>query len=121
MQMDQSSHCCRKSHQMQHLMDVCLLVLLSQKISHGYLMLEELKRFGFSADQLSTSTLYRSLRNLEAGGAVTSDWEAGGPGPQRRVYQITTQGSQILAAWIQILGERRARINSIIEEYSRLV
>jgi DNA-binding PadR family transcriptional regulator len=105
---------------MQHLMEVCLLVILTEKTSYGYELLEELKRFGFRDEELNTSTLYRSLRQLEAAGSVVSDWEAGGPGPQRRVCRITDQGQRDLAARIERLSERRARIGTIIDAYNKL-
>lgn len=40
----------------------CLLLLLSKGASHGYALMEQITLFGYSQDNLSPSTLYRTLR-----------------------------------------------------------
>jgi DNA-binding PadR family transcriptional regulator len=80
-------------------------------------MLEQMKRFGIGSDQLDASTLYRNLRRMEASGVVKSAWEAGGPGPKRRVYRITSHGTKVLGQWIGFLENRRAQIDSLVEAY----
>ena len=102
---------------MERFMEVCLLYLLSQEIGHGYALAEQLAQFGFEADQVSVSTLYRSLRNLEKIGAATSDWEAGGQGPNRRIYHLTERGNELLQEWIETLKQRRARLDRLIQIY----
>jgi len=109
--------CCKNPHHLQHLTEVSLLILLHQGIRHGYAMLEHLSRSDFCADPLNAGTLYRSLRKLEQGGIVCSSWEAGGPGPNRRVYQLTAQGEAYLAQWIELLEARQARIGKMIAAY----
>jgi len=108
---------CSKPHQMERFMEVCLLFLLSQKIGHGYALAEQLAQFGFEPEQVSVSTLYRSLRNLEKIGAAISDWEAGGQGPKRRIYHLTERGSQLLQEWIETLKQRRMRLDRLIQTY----
>lgn len=112
---------CSKPHQMERFMEVCLLFLLSQKIGHGYALAEQLEQFGFETEQVSVSTLYRSLRNLEKIGAVTSDWEAGGQGPQRRIYHLTQRGNELLQEWIETLRQRRMRLDRLIQSYDAQV
>ncbi|MEA4889897.1 MAG: PadR family transcriptional regulator [Clostridiaceae bacterium] len=113
--------CCGKPHQAQRLTEVSLLIFMTQGISHGYAMLEKLKQLNLGLEDLNTSTLYRTLRKMEANGHIRSEWESGGPGPKRRVYQITEQGTAYLKQWIDVLTVRRARIDSIIEAYNRLL
>jgi DNA-binding PadR family transcriptional regulator len=112
--------CCGRPHQAQRLTEVSLLIIMSQGTTHGYAMLEQLKLLDLDLDQLNTSTLYRTLRRMEAEGQIHSEWETGGPGPQRRVYQITDQGQMYLKQWIDVLTRRRACISSIIDAYTRL-
>jgi PadR family transcriptional regulator, regulatory protein PadR len=112
--------CCGKPHQAQRLTDVSLLIFLSQGIGYGYAMLERLKRLDLDLDQLDTSTLYRALRRMEGAGHIRSEWESGGPGPRRRVYQITEQGAAYLQQWITVLTARRACIDAIISAYHSL-
>ena len=112
--------CCGKPRHVQQLTEVSLLISMAHGIRHGYAMLESLKQLDLGMEQLNTSTLYRTLRRMEAEGHIQSDWEAGGHGPKRRVYAITDQGSAYLEQWIDVLTMRRARIDSIIEAYRHL-
>jgi PadR family transcriptional regulator PadR len=102
---------------MERFMEVCLLFLLSQKIGHGYALAEQLPQFGFEPEQVSVSTLYRSLRNLEKIGAAISDWEAGAQGPKRRIYHLTERGNELLQEWIETLKQRRTRLDQLIQTY----
>lgn len=110
---------CGKPHQGQKLAEVAILILLLQGVAHGYAMLEALDQFDFGPDKMNASTLYRTLRRFEQEGYATSEWEAGGPGPKRRVYRITDPGKDYLAQWIDALKVRRGRINLMIETYER--
>ncbi|NLO34913.1 MAG: PadR family transcriptional regulator [Clostridiaceae bacterium] len=109
--------CCKNPRHLQHLTEVSLLILLRQGICHGYAMLEHLNRLDLCAESFNASTLYRNLRKMEQDGIVRSSWEAGGPGPNRRVYQLTEQGVSYLGQWIELLEARQARISKIIAAY----
>jgi DNA-binding PadR family transcriptional regulator len=49
--------------------------------------------------------IYRTLREMEDQGLVTSAWDTEGSGPPRRVYQLTTEGDEHLA---QCVADLRA-------------
>jgi PadR family transcriptional regulator PadR len=100
-------------------MEVCLLVLLQDGESHGYSLAERLTEYGFEADELNISTLYRTLRKLEEYGWVMSFWEQGGKGPKRRIYAITDIGRRELDVWIEVLELRRQRIEKLVERYRK--
>lgn len=118
---EMGSICCGKPNQTQKLTEVALLILLSKGVDHGYAMLESLVQLDFDLDHINASTLYRTLRRFESNGYVQSEWESGGPGPKRRVYQITELGKEYLNQWIEVLKVRRRRINSIIETFESIV
>ncbi|HPF19589.1 MAG TPA: helix-turn-helix transcriptional regulator, partial [Bacillota bacterium] len=84
---------------------------------YGYGLIEQLASFGFSEAGLNMSTLYRTLRKMENEGLVTSQWEEGGQGPKRRVYEITKDGKNELDQWIGILKIRKSRIEVLINQY----
>lgn len=112
-----------KQHHMQRFMEVCLLMLLCEpdcETCHGYALAERLTRFGFDAKELNVSTLYRTLRGMEEAGWVASRWISGGPGPQRRAYQITETGRTALEEWIPMLRRRRECIGLLLEAYESL-
>jgi len=109
--------CSSKHHKMERFLEVCLLLLLYDKVGYGYGLIENLAFFGFSEKELNVSTLYRALRKMENEGLVTSHWKDGGPGPKRRVYEITESGKIELDQSIRILKIRKARIEKLIGRY----
>lgn len=100
-------------------LEPCLLLLLRGDASHGYNLAEELARFGFSSGTLDSSVVYRLLREMEADGWVISAWDTAGSGPPRRVYRVTPDGEEYLAAWINDLRCMRDEIDQFIETYTR--
>lgn len=70
--------------------------------------------------QQNASTIYRTLRRMEADGVSQSAWETGGPGPKRRDAVDTALGTEHLAEWIAVLESRRARIDWILSAYHNL-
>lgn len=112
--------CNGKPQHMERFLEVCLLLLLYNEIGYGYGLVEQLASFGFSEDDLNVSTMYRTLRKMESENLVTSKWEEGGPGPKRRVYEITGAGKVELHQWVKILKARKARIEKLIGRYDAL-
>jgi poly-beta-hydroxybutyrate-responsive repressor len=93
-----------------------LLLLLHQGLSHGYALLEQLGEYGLG--HVDPSAVYRALREMETEGWVTSTWdEEKTQGPPRRVYQISEQGDEALAQWIQVLEETQQNIDRVLEGY----
>lgn len=105
------------SRRISRFLEPCLLLLLRGGASHGYNLVEAVRQFGFAPGAIDTSVVYRVLRELEDGGWVTSQWDTAGPGPPRRVYSVTPQGEEHLAAWVDELRHTRAGIDQFIEAY----
>ena len=77
------------------MLEPVLLLLLHHGPAHGYTFLEQLGEFGLEG--LNPSVVYRTLRDMEERGWVTSTWDdEQTQGPPRRVYSITTQGDEVL-------------------------
>jgi len=98
-------------------LESCLLVLLHREAGYGYSLMDGLKEFGFQAEQMDISILYRALRDLESAGLVVSSWGEESLGPQRRVYTITPQGEAALSEWIASLRQRRKEIETLEKAY----
>ena len=111
--------CDGKNQNMQRFMEICLLVLLYNKPSHGYSLAEKLGEYGFL--NLNVSTLYRTLRKMEKDTWVNSTWEQSGKGPKRRVYVITKTGKQELNVLIKVLELRKSRIEKILNQYEKSI
>ena len=96
----------------------CILLLLAEAPSHGYELMERLKRLGFDWD--GPGPIYRELHLLEASNLLMSTWPARKAGPVPRVYELTATGRQALersAAGItalqDLLAEYLARFGNI--------
>jgi len=96
-----------------------LLLLLHRGSSHGYSLQEELKEFGFEEAPIDPSMVYRALREMEAQGLVTSDWDTEGSGPPRRVYRLTALGDQYLAECVADLREMDRVLHSFFDAYDQ--
>ncbi|MGC8780246.1 MAG: helix-turn-helix transcriptional regulator [Anaerolineae bacterium] len=100
-------------------LEPCLLLLLRDDATHGYNLLEALDRFGFARGSVDASVVYRILREMEQEGWVSSQWDTAGSGPPRRVYSVTPDGEEYLAAWINDLRCTRDEIDRFIETYEQ--
>lgn len=74
----------------------CLLLLLSQEDSYGYVLMDRLQRLGAPSD---AGAVYRMLRGMEEEGLMTSEWNTEGVGPAKRYYRITPEGEDLLHTW----------------------
>jgi DNA-binding PadR family transcriptional regulator len=77
----------------QHLRTAWLLHLLDEHPAYGYELERQLETIGLSA---KLPVMYRTLRDLERNGRASSTWTHGGPGPRRRVYELTPAGRKEL-------------------------
>lgn len=93
-----------------------LLLLLLQKPSHGYELMERLIR-DEEAPDADPDLLYRTLRQLEQDGLVHSSWDTESRGPARRLYQVTPEGIAYLHAWTINLRRTRQRLDRFLAEY----
>ena len=91
-------------------LDMIVLAALSAGPSHGYAVIEEIKRRSAGAVELPEGTIYPALHRLEQAGLLASRWVTTDSGRRRRVYALTRRGARALA-------ERRA----IWEQFSDAV
>jgi poly-beta-hydroxybutyrate-responsive repressor len=98
----------------------CLLLMLMRTEAHGYSLLDELAEFGFNPERVDPSLVYRALREMEAGGWVTSSWDTESLGPRRKVYQITREGRDYLELWVADLHRTRDEIDALIAAYEQI-
>ena len=82
-----------------------LLFLLKKKgRSYGYELAAELREHALTDASIEAAALYKTLRQLEQNGCVTSEWDVTGKGPAKRVYCLTPHGEDHLVEWITVLG-----------------
>lgn len=95
-----------------------LLVILHHGPAHGYTLIDQLGEFGLA--DVDPSAVYRSLRDMEEKGWVTSYWDAEQTqGPPRRVYHLSEQGDELLRWWMLDLRDTRLMIDHLLGTYGR--
>jgi DNA-binding PadR family transcriptional regulator len=98
-------------------MEPFVLVVLATTGAHGYAITGELQEMGITGGDVDVGQVYRTLRDLEAGGYVTSAWAGGEVGPQRREYELTAAGYAALDEWAAVMKERARLIGEFEARY----
>jgi len=93
-----------------------LLLMLRQWSSYGYELIEKMSTFGLAA--MNPGTFYRTLRQMEKDGMVSSSWDTSKGGPARRVYSITVTGEAYLDHWAQSLDQYQRMMDTFYRIYT---
>ncbi|MEN3185813.1 MAG: PadR family transcriptional regulator [Atribacterota bacterium] len=99
----------------------CLLLLLAHEPSHGYELLEEIRKTWFQNEMCDGGLVYRSLRRMEEEGLVRSEWTMGSSGPAKRVYYITEKGHAALRSWVVHIQSQLKRFEAFLRKYEELL
>jgi poly-beta-hydroxybutyrate-responsive repressor len=94
-----------------------LLAFLRVSSAYGYHLVQQLSEANLPA--FDSGTVYRTLRQLEKGGLVSSFWDTSECGPARRMYQLTAPGNLFLGTWIEALERHQAVLRRAIEAVQR--
>jgi len=87
-------------------MEPFVLALLADGPSHGYALTGQLDEIGITGRPINVGDVYRTLRDLEGAGLVTSAWSSEPVGPRRRDYALTAHGYAALDEWAAVMKER---------------
>jgi DNA-binding PadR family transcriptional regulator len=82
---------------------VVLFLLQKKGRSYGYELAAELREHALTDASIEAAALYKTLRQLEQNGCVSSEWDVSGKGPAKRVYCLTPRGEEHLVEWITVL------------------
>ncbi len=85
-----------------------LLALLKNWSGYGYELAKKLEEAGFGT--YNSGTLYRTLRQMERTGLISSLWDTSADGPARRMYSLTTAGSMFLTNWLRLVELHRSTL-----------
>jgi len=102
-------------------MEPFVLVLLAGGGAHGYSITAQLEEMGITGGPVDVGQVYRTLRDLEDAGQVTSSWSTGPAGPQRRDYELTEAGYAAIDAWAAVMKERGRLIAEFNARYLEAV
>lgn len=109
--------CSPPSGRIQGFIQPWLLLLLSEKASHGYQLTDKLNQ-NEDTKGIDPGFLYRTLRQFEEDGLVKSSWDTEGSGPARRIYQITADGIEYLHVWAEHIRSTMERLGRFLEVYT---
>jgi PadR family transcriptional regulator PadR len=93
-----------------------LLLMLHQWSSYGYELMEKMSTFGLVA--MNPGTFYRTLRQMEKDGMVSSIWDTSEGGPARRMYSITDAGEAYLNYWAESLDQYQRMMDTFFRLYT---
>jgi PadR family transcriptional regulator, regulatory protein PadR len=98
-----------------NLMVPVLLLSLRDWSLHGYKLIQELTRFGFTS--IDQGNVYRTLRQLEKDNLIKSEWDTTTSGPAKRIYSITEAGEAYLRTCTDSLEQYQSIINRFFTIY----
>src|SRR5436309_11325716 len=93
-----------------------LLLMLREWSSYGYELMEKMATFGLTT--MNAGTFYRTLRQMEKDGIVSSSWDTSEAGPARRVYSITAAGEAYLKFWADSLDQYQKMMDNFFRLYT---
>jgi PadR family transcriptional regulator, regulatory protein PadR len=98
-----------------------VLALLARGGTYGYAILGRLEEMHISNGPFDVGLVYRTLRDLERDGLVSSSWAEESAGPRRRAYELTSTGLQALDDWAIVMRERARLIGEFNADYLEVV
>ncbi len=98
--------------------EAALLLLISDRPTHGYELLERLPSL-VGEERVDVGNVYRALRAFEDEGLVVSEWLADLPGPAKRTYTLTEEGRAVVTAWLDSLEELRDTLTAFVDQARR--
>jgi PadR family transcriptional regulator PadR len=99
---------------------VVLFLLKKSGPSHGYDLSSDLNEHALTDASIERAALYRTLRQLESIGHVTSTWDMSGKGPARHVYELTPNGEHHLEEWAVVLEALSGSMKRFVKDVKSL-
>jgi len=99
------------------LLSSTLLAFLRNWNAYGYQLVQELAKAGLPA--FDSATVYRTLRQLERAGLVSSFWDTSSSGPARRMYTLTKAGEGVLSLWVDVLSHYQSVLQRALRAYGK--
>jgi len=112
---DDGPNCCR--HPGRGLIQLEILRILYEDPTHGYRIMDELRKFTSNEYAPEPGAIYTMLRRLEERGLLASRWEKKASRADRRVYTITQKGKEFLKEGLQMVKRRRSLMDDLVRFY----
>ena len=92
-----------------------LLVLIGDGEVHGAALIDRLDELCLAPNGVDVGMAYRTLREMEGEGLVTSNWVLAQTAP-RRVYRLSPEGRRALQEWTGVMRERERLVATFLEQ-----
>jgi poly-beta-hydroxybutyrate-responsive repressor len=89
-----------------------LLAFLKNWDAYGYELNQRLAATGLP--MCDSGTVYRTLRQLEKTGLVSSFWDTSANGPARRMYSLTKAGEIMLESWLGMIRDYQKMLTTVL-------
>lgn len=96
-----------------------VLLLIGQESGHGRALIARLNELCLAPNGVDVGMAYRTLRELEADGLMSSEWIVDDGAP-RRDYRLTSAGRRALDEWISVMRERGRLVDTFLDQADRL-
>ena len=106
------TNCCR--HPGTGLIQLEILRILYEYPTHGYQIMDELRKFTMNEYAPEPGAIYTMLRRLEQRGFLASRWEKKASRADRRVYTITKEGEAFLRDGLRMVKRRRQLMDDLV-------
>ncbi|TMR00764.1 PadR family transcriptional regulator [Actinomadura soli] len=104
-------------HEIRGLLQPFLLVLIHERPSHGYDLIDRLAGMGLM--DVEPGHAYRVLRGLERARLLTSRWVPSDAGPARRRYELTPAGGAELKNRMEDLAEFGSVLDAFLSLWAK--
>jgi poly-beta-hydroxybutyrate-responsive repressor len=98
------------------LLQTSLLAFLKNWNAYGYELTQRLAEAGMP--ESDSGTVYRTLRQLEKSGFVSSFWDTGDSGPARRRSSLTAAGELWLNGWVATINNYQAVLQNAMRGFA---
>lgn len=98
-------------------LQLIVLRILYKNPIHGYKLLEEVNTFMAGRRKLKPGTLYTILRRMEHSGLLDSIWEKTSNSRDRRTYNLTEKGFEMLRQGKTMIEEQLEVLNEMEKFY----
>ena len=98
-------------------LQLIVLRILYEKPLHGYKLLKEVNTFMAGRRKLKPGSIYTMLRRMENSGLLDSIWEKKSDGSDRRIYNLTRKGVEMLRQGKSMIEEQQKVLMEMADFY----
>ncbi len=96
-----------------------ILRVVYEKPSYGYKIAEAIEELTEGRYPIKLGTVYTLLGRMEENRVLESKWKEGKDRPDKKVYQVTEKGEEILKSWLEIVVERKKMMEKMAKFYKK--